>query len=75
MNTLEPRLEKYIYLLISRYPALAEIRQPIIDAYLDMGDVCEKGGKLLIACNGGSAVDSEYIAGELMKRFKPPPLS
>ena len=26
--------------------------------------------KLLIAGNGGSAADSEHIAGELMKRFK-----
>ena len=30
----------------------------------------ENGGKLLIAGNGGSAADSEHIAGELMKRFK-----
>ena len=28
--------------------------------------------KLLIAGNGGSAADSEHIAGELMKRFKNP---
>ena len=72
MNTLEPRLEKHIDLLISRYPALAEIRQPIIDAYLVMEEAYEKGGKLLIAGNGGSAADSEHIAGELMKRFKTP---
>ena len=32
----------------------------------------ETGGKLLIAGNGGSAADSEHIAGELMKRFKTP---
>ena len=32
----------------------------------------EKGGKLLIAGNGGSAADSEHITGELMKRFKIP---
>ena len=31
-----------------------------------------QGGKLLIAGNGGSAADSEHIAGELMKRFKTP---
>lgn len=28
--------------------------------------------KLLVAGNGGSAADSEHIAGELMKRFKSP---
>lgn len=32
----------------------------------------QNGGKLLIAGNGGSAADSEHIAGELMKRFKIP---
>ena len=31
-----------------------------------------KRRKLLIAGNGGSAADSEHIAGELMKRFKTP---
>lgn len=30
----------------------------------------ENDHKLLIAGNGGSAADSEHIAGELMKRFK-----
>ena len=29
-----------------------------------------RDGKLMIAGNGGSAADSEHIAGELMKRFK-----
>ncbi len=32
----------------------------------------ERGGKLLIAGNGGSAADCEHIAGELMKRFQKP---
>ena len=35
-----------------------------------MEECYENGGKLLIAGNGGSAADSEHIAGELMKRFK-----
>lgn len=37
-----------------------------------MEECYENGGKLLIAGNGGSAADSEHIAGELMKRFKTP---
>lgn len=37
-----------------------------------MEEVYTNGGKLLIAGNGGSAADSEHIAGELMKRFKTP---
>jgi len=72
MGTLEPRLEKHIKLLISRYPALGEVKQAIIDAYLIMEECYEHDGKLLIAGNGGSAADSEHIAGELMKRFKTP---
>ena len=35
-----------------------------------MEESYEKGGKLLIAGNGGSASDSEHIVGELMKGFK-----
>lgn len=72
MNTLEPRLEKHIDLLIERYPILAECRQSLIDAYLIMEEAYEGDHKLLIAGNGGSAADSEHIAGELMKRFKTP---
>lgn len=72
MRTLEPRLEKHIDLLIERYPILEECRQSIIDAYLVMEEAYEGDHKLLIAGNGGSAADSEHIAGELMKRFKTP---
>ena len=32
----------------------------------------EKGGKLLVAGNGGSAADAEHIVGGLMKGFKLP---
>ena len=35
-----------------------------------MRDCYEKGGKLMIAGNGGSCSDSEHIVGELMKGFK-----
>lgn len=72
MRTLEPRLEKHIDLLIERYPILTGCRQSIIDAYLIMEETYEHEGKMLIAGNGGSAADSEHIAGELMKRFKTP---
>ena len=72
MKTLEARLEKYIDLLIERYSVLEECRQPLVDAYLVMEEAYEGDHKLLIAGNGGSAADSEHIAGELMKRFKTP---
>lgn len=70
MRELEERLYKHINTLIERYPKLEGVRQSIIDAYLIMEACYENGGKLLIAGNGGSAADSEHIAGELMKRFK-----
>lgn len=72
MKTLELRLEKHIDLLIERYPILEKCRQSLIDAYLIMEEAYERDHKLLIAGNGGSAADSEHIAGELMKRFKTP---
>ena len=69
---LEKKLEKHVDLLIERYPILMSIKENIIDAYLLMEESYLNGGKLLIAGNGGSAADSEHIAGELMKRFKIP---
>lgn len=72
MNKLDPRLEKHVNLLLSRYPKLECIKESIIDSYLILEDCYEHDGKLLIAGNGGSAADAEHIAGELMKRFKSP---
>ena len=69
---LEPRLMKHIDRLIERYPILAQCRESIIDAYIIMEESYTNGGKLLIAGNGGSAADSEHMAGELMKRFRLP---
>jgi len=70
MSKLDERLYKHIDLLINRYPQLKDIEDEIIEAYLIMEESYEKGGKLLIAGNGGSASDSEHIVGELMKGFK-----
>lgn len=72
MRHLEKKLGKHIDLLIQRYPVLELCRQDIIDGYLVMEEAYENNHKLLIAGNGGSAADSEHIAGELMKRFKTP---
>lgn len=57
---------------MKRYPVLNVCRADITDAYLAMEECYKNGGKLLIAGNGGSAADSEHMAGELMKRFKAP---
>ncbi len=69
---LEESIQRQIDLLIYRYPSLGSCTQSIADAYLILKACYENGHKLLIAGNGGSAADSEHIAGELMKRFKIP---
>lgn len=72
MKILSPRLKRHIELLIKRYPALKQCQKDLVNAYIIMEECYEHDGKLLIAGNGGSAADSEHIAGELMKRFKLP---
>ena len=67
---LEERIQKHIDLLVERYPVLKSCVEDIEKAYLILEECYVNDGKLLIAGNGGSAADSEHIAGELMKRFK-----
>jgi len=55
--------------LTERYPQLAAAKDDIKEAYEIIRQAYTKGGKLLIAGNGGSASDAEHIAGELMKTF------
>lgn len=56
--------------LIKRYPCLEGCRNEIENA-VDRLTICyEKGGKLLLCGNGGSAADCEHISGELMKSFR-----
>lgn len=72
MKEIDSKLMEHINLLIQRYPVLDICKEDIIKGYLIMEKAYENGNKLLIAGNGGSAADSEHIAGELMKRFKNP---
>ena len=67
---LDIKLKNHIKLLCERYPSLNSIEQSLIDAYRVLEYCYLNEGKLLIAGNGGSASDSEHIAGELMKSFK-----
>lgn len=64
--------KKYIDLLMKRYPILEMCRESIMAGYQVIESSYLHDGKLLIAGNGGSAADSEHIAGELMKRFNRP---
>jgi D-sedoheptulose 7-phosphate isomerase len=68
----ENKTELHLKELMTRYPQLNPIRDSILDAYRVLENCYAKGGKLMIAGNGGSAADAEHIAGELMKRFRRP---
>lgn len=65
----EKKIDKYIDELIIRYPNLKFIKEKILNAYEILKYSYNNHGKLLIIGNGGSAADSEHIAGELMKKF------
>jgi D-sedoheptulose 7-phosphate isomerase len=68
-------MEKYIKhvdVLMERYPELCKQKDNIMKAFHIIEESYIKGGKLLIAGNGGSAADSEHIVGELMKGFENP---
>lgn len=65
-------LHGYVEEVIKRYPLLESCREDIVQAYGILEDTYLGDGKLLVAGNGGSAADSEHIAGELMKRFNMP---
>jgi len=55
--------------LVTRYPKLESVKEIIYSSFEMIKESYLKGGKLLIAGNGGSASDAEHIAGELMKTF------
>ena len=67
---LDEKLNRHMEDLIKRYHRLGTVRKEIEQAYLMMETCYRNQGKLLIAGNGGSAADSEHMAGELMKRFR-----
>lgn len=69
---MENRTEKHLNELIRRYLELEVCRSDIQAAYGVLEACYVSDHKLLIAGNGGSAADSEHIAGELMKRFQSP---
>lgn len=55
--------------LFQRYPQLRSCEKSIDDAFKAILSCYKKGGKLLIAGNGGSAADSDHFTGELTKSF------
>ncbi len=59
----------HIDALTTRYPALLPCRPAIEAAASALIAAFRRGGKLLLAGNGGSAADCLHIAGELLKGF------
>lgn len=59
----------YLKRMEERYPALRPVCGEVKGACDILCAAYEKGGKLLICGNGGSASDAEHIVGELMKGF------
>lgn len=55
--------------LLERYPMLRDCGQQLDAALGLLVATFERGNKLLLCGNGGSAADCEHFAGELMKGF------
>ena len=55
--------------LIKRFPELESCKNEISQTVDILCAAFEKGNKLLVCGNGGSAADAEHIVGELMKGF------
>ena len=65
-------VKAHLNTLLERYPILKPCEESIRESYRVLAGCYEKGGKLLIAGNGGSAADAEHMVGELMKGFEKP---
>jgi D-sedoheptulose 7-phosphate isomerase len=55
--------------LLHRYPVLSVCQADVSLAFDMMRDCFQRGGKMLLCGNGGSAADAEHWAGELLKGF------
>lgn len=62
-------MNKYVVELTERHPQLKNIAADVENAINVITESYEKGGKLLVCGNGGSAADSSHIVGELLKGF------
>lgn len=59
----------HFHRLLARHPELSSAGPDILAAYEALRRCYERGGKVLLAGNGGSCADAQHIAGELMKGF------
>ena len=70
MKSMTPAAKRILDDLMHRYTALTVCEKAMSDVYELLIDAFDCGGTLYVAGNGGSAADSEHIAGELMKAFR-----
>ena len=64
--------ENYLATSVAAFGAFAEdvaARDTMIDMATDIVTAMQAGGKLMICGNGGSAADSQHIAGEFISRL------
>ena len=61
--------ENYINNFFQDKPEQVELKRAVTFAIETLATCVKKGKKILICGNGGSAADSEHIAGELLKSF------
>jgi glucokinase len=65
----DPKVLYHLNRALERHPDLNDQRDNLLAVYGELRRCFQKGGKLLIAGNGGSCADAQHIAGELMKGF------
>ncbi|HEX6385926.1 MAG TPA: glycoside hydrolase family 38 C-terminal domain-containing protein [Anaerolineae bacterium] len=58
--------------LVQRFPELATCVDDVRQAFELLAACYQRGGKVLLCGNGGSAADCEHIVGELMKGYRLP---
>jgi D-sedoheptulose 7-phosphate isomerase len=63
------RDNRFVKELFERYPDLEKCADEIGTALDMLIETYEKGNKLIVCGNGGSAADANHIVGELMKGF------
>jgi D-sedoheptulose 7-phosphate isomerase len=56
--------------LFARAPTLVPLRPDLLAAFALLHDCLQRGDKLILCGNGGSAADADHWAGELLKGFK-----
>lgn len=66
---MKPTTSKHLDFLINRLPELESVQLDIQRAAETLIKCGQHGRKIMVCGNGGSAADSEHIAGEMMKSF------